>query len=186
MAPQIALWRDRFTPPRGEESDVLGRYPYLGPAFEFMEREPGTAPYMCRLHNFTFGAMVSLGITGAAITGLRYGVPRLVNGVVRDLFREDAAAHYRDLLAYAAPELETLEGAYAWIDRLAAEALGARKLIDHLERNLPNPMLDARASQSSDGKDRAALAGRPGKRLGASPPPERCATRELIRRRRTK
>ena len=90
------------------------------PAFEFMEREPGTAPFLARLHNFTFGAMPSLGLTGAAITGMKYGVPRLVNGLVRDLFREDAAAYYRDLLAYAVPELETLESASAWIDRLAS------------------------------------------------------------------
>src|SRR5262249_15294256 len=107
----IALWRDRFVPPPGEESDVLARHPYLGPAFEFMEREPGTAPFLARLHNFTLGAMPSLGITGAAITGMRYGVPRLVHGVVRDLFREDVASHYRDLLGYAVPELQTLESA---------------------------------------------------------------------------
>jgi FAD-dependent urate hydroxylase len=117
---RIALWRDRFTPPPGEESDVLARYPYLGSAFEFMERQPGTAPYLARLHNFTFGATPSLGVTGAAITGMKYGVPRLVNGLVRDLFREDAAAHYRDLLAYAVPELQTLESPSAWIERLAA------------------------------------------------------------------
>ena len=91
---QIALWRDRFTPPPGEESDLLASYPYLGTAFEFTEREPGTAPYLSRLHNFTFGATPSLGLTGAAITGMKYGVPRLVNGLVRDLFREDAAAYY--------------------------------------------------------------------------------------------
>ncbi len=131
---QIALWRDRFTPPPGEESDVLARYPYLGTAFEFMEREPGTAPFLGRLHNFTFGATPSRGLTGSAITGMRYGVPRLVNGLVRDLFREDAAAYYRDLLAYAVPELETLESAFTWIDRLAAEAISARKLIDHLDQ----------------------------------------------------
>src|SRR6266436_1387255 len=131
---QIALWRDRFTPPPGEESDVLARYPYLGTAFEFMEREPGTAPFLGRLHNFTFGATPSRGLTGSAITGMRYGVPRLVNGLGRDLFREDAAAYYRDLLAYAVPELETLESAFTWIDRLAAEAISARKLIDHLDQ----------------------------------------------------
>src|SRR5262249_36748784 len=67
----IALWRDRFTPPPGEESDLLARHPYLGTAFEFMEREPGTAPFLGRLHNFTFGAMPSLGLTGAAIPGMR-------------------------------------------------------------------------------------------------------------------
>jgi cation diffusion facilitator CzcD-associated flavoprotein CzcO len=90
---QIALWRDRFTPPPGEDSDALARYPYLGASFEYMEREPGTAPFLGRLHNFTFGATPSLGVTGAAITGMRYGVRRLVNGLVRDLFREDAAAY---------------------------------------------------------------------------------------------
>ena len=82
---------------------MLARHPYLGTAFEFTEREPGTAPFLGRLHNFTFGAMPSLGLTGAAITGMKYGVPRLVNGLVRDLFREDAAEYYRDLLAYAVP-----------------------------------------------------------------------------------
>jgi FAD-dependent urate hydroxylase len=120
---QIALWRDRFTPPRGEESDVLARYPYLGASFEFVEREPGTAPFLRRLHNFTFGATPSLGLTGAAIPGLRYGVPRLLSGLVRDLFQEDAAAYYQDLLAYAVPELETLESAFAWLEGLGAETL---------------------------------------------------------------
>jgi FAD-dependent urate hydroxylase len=120
---QIALWRDRFTPPPGEESDMLARHPYLGRAFEFVEREPGTASFLSRLHNFTYAAMPSLGLTGAAIIGMKYGMPRLVNGLVRDLFREDAAAYYRDLRAFAVPELETLESAYEWISRLGAEAL---------------------------------------------------------------
>jgi cation diffusion facilitator CzcD-associated flavoprotein CzcO len=130
---QIALWRDRFTPPPGEESDLLARHPYLGAAFEFMERKAGTAPFLGRLHNFTFGAMPSLGLTGAAIPGMRYGVRRLVNGLARDLFREDAAAYYRDLLAYAAPELETLETAVAWVQRFASDAVDARGLIDDLD-----------------------------------------------------
>jgi FAD-dependent urate hydroxylase len=155
---QIALWRDRFTPPPGEESDLLARHPYLGPAFEFMEREPGTAPFLARLHNFTLGAMPSLGITGAAITGMKYGVPRLVNGLVRDLFREDAAAYYRDLLAYAVPELETLESAFAWIDRLAAAALsGADKLLDDFDQALPAKALHGElASHECSRAERAA------------------------------
>ena len=146
---QIALWRDRFTPPPGEESDVLARYPYLGTAFEFMEREPGTAPFLRRLHNFTFGAMPSLGLTGAAITGMKYGVPRLVNGLVRDLFREDAAAYYRDLLAYAVPELETLESAFEWLGRLGAEALDpSDKFVALLSKR---PRVERAASQAKRG-----------------------------------
>jgi len=141
----IALWGDRFTPPPSEENDVLARHPYLGPAFEFMERQPGTAPFVGRLHNFTLGSLPSLGITGAAVTGMKYGVPRLVNGLVRDLFREDAAAHYQDFLTYAVPELETLESGFAWIDRLATDALSSvHKLI--------NDELVFKASKRSRGK----------------------------------
>jgi cation diffusion facilitator CzcD-associated flavoprotein CzcO len=130
---KIALWRDRFTPPPGEESDLLGRHPYLGTAFEFMEREPGTAPFLSRLHNFTFGAMPSLGLTGSAIPGMKYGVRRLVNGLARDLFREDAAEYYRELLAYDDPELETLDNPFIWIDNLASDALGRFRPGNHLD-----------------------------------------------------
>lgn len=123
MVREIALWRDRFTPPSGEENDELGCYPYLGGAFEFTERQRGAAPYLRRLHNFTYGAMPSLGLTGAAIPGMKYGVPRLVNGLVRDLFLEDAAQHYRNLAAFKVPELETLESMVDWIGSLGGEAL---------------------------------------------------------------
>jgi cation diffusion facilitator CzcD-associated flavoprotein CzcO len=129
----IALWRDRFTPPPGEESDLLARHPYLGEAFEFTEREPGTAPFLSRLHNFTFGAMPSLGLTGAAIPGTKYGVRRLVNGLARDLFREDSSAYYQDLLRYAEPELETLESAVTWIDRFVSEVISPKNFIDRLD-----------------------------------------------------
>jgi cation diffusion facilitator CzcD-associated flavoprotein CzcO len=136
FAHAIALWRDRFTPPEGEDSALLASHPYLGPAFEFIERVPGTAPFLSRLHNYTFGATPSLGITGAAITGLRYGVPRLVHGLVGALFREDAADHYRDLQTYSVPDLKTLESPSAWIDRLAADALDACGPIDEIDQVL--------------------------------------------------
>jgi hypothetical protein len=56
---------------------------------------------------------------------------------VRDLFREDAAAHYQDLLTYGEPELQTLETGFAWIDQLAADAISdARELIDQLDEPL--------------------------------------------------
>jgi cation diffusion facilitator CzcD-associated flavoprotein CzcO len=129
----IALWRDRFTPPRGEESDLLARHPYLGAAFEFTERKPGSAPYLSRLHNFTFGAMPSLGLTGAAIPGTKYGLRRLVNGLARDLFLENSAAYYQDLLGYAQPELETLDSAAMWLDRFVSDVLSPKKLIDQFD-----------------------------------------------------
>jgi FAD-dependent urate hydroxylase len=154
---QIALWRDRFTPPPGEESDLLARHPYLGAAFEFMERRPGSAPFLGRLHNFTLGAMPSLGLTGAAITGIKYGVRRLVNGLARDLFREDSAAYYQDLLTYAVPELETLESAYAWVSHLGFEALSADKLIHQLDPDMRAALHSALQSRNSTDESAATI-----------------------------
>ncbi|QYU68506.1 hypothetical protein J4558_27565 [Leptolyngbya sp. 15MV] len=69
-------------------------------AFEFTEREPSTAPWLARVHNFNNGAVASLGPVCNGITGLKHGVPRLVAGVTRALFLDDADRHYADLMAY--------------------------------------------------------------------------------------
>jgi cation diffusion facilitator CzcD-associated flavoprotein CzcO len=149
----IALWRDRFTPPPGEDSDLLANHPYLGTAFEFAEREPGTAPYLGRLHNFTFGAMASLGLTGAAIPGTKYGVRRLVDGLARDLFLEDSAIYYQDLLGYEVPELESLESAVTWLDRFLSDTINPQKLIDQLDPAvLTKGLHGKRASRQPDDK----------------------------------
>jgi len=161
---------------------LVARHPYLGTAFEFTAREPGTAPFLSRLHNFTFGAMPSLGLTGAAIPGLRYGIPRLVNGVMRDLFREDASTYYQELIAYAEPELHTVESEVGWIDGLAAAAIsGARRLLDEFDKPLHAKTLqEENASQDVNDKSasilleparmgRAAAHSRPKRRGSKSP-----------------
>lgn len=106
LAPRIALWSDRYRPPAEEADDRLARYPYLGPALELTEKTPGTAPYLSRIHLFTYGATMSAGPSGASINAMKFAVPRLVAGITRDLFREDIALHHRDLLAYATPEFD--------------------------------------------------------------------------------
>ena len=60
-------------------------------------------------------------------------MPRLVNGLVGDLFREDAASLYGDLLAYSERELQTLDSEGDYIEQLAANALSStRELFDDL------------------------------------------------------
>ena len=93
----VATWGDRFTPPPQEAHDDLLRHPYLGPSFELTEREPGTAPWVQHVYNYTFGGLLSLGFGGASISGMKYSVPRLVGGITRSLFCEDADAYLRSL-----------------------------------------------------------------------------------------
>lgn len=105
VAPLAATWADRFTPPPGEESPLLAGHPYLGDAFQLTEKHPGSAPYLANIHNFTFGATPSMGLSGASISGMKYGVRRLVAGLARDLYVADAQAHLASLIAYDTPEL---------------------------------------------------------------------------------
>ena len=98
FAEHIALWDDRYTPPDGLEDERLGRYPYLGSDFQFLEKTPGAAPYLDRIHDFTFGPTMSFGPSGCSISTLRLTVPMLVAGVTKGLFVEDAELHWQSML----------------------------------------------------------------------------------------
>ena len=100
FAQQIALWSDRYHPPQALRDDRLARYPYLGRHFEFLEKTPGSAPALQRIHDFTFGPTMSFGPSGCSISTLRLTVPMLVAGVTRGLFVEDADIHWQSLLDY--------------------------------------------------------------------------------------
>jgi cation diffusion facilitator CzcD-associated flavoprotein CzcO len=106
IAPHVATWADRYAPPAGEENSWIASYPYLDPGFAFTEKRAGAAPWLSDIHVFTFGATVSLGLSGASLNGMKYAVPRLVSAITRDLFRADAPAHFASLLAYRVPEFD--------------------------------------------------------------------------------
>lgn len=105
LVDDIALWSDRFMPPNGEVDAQISTHPYLGRSFEFLEKKPGAAPHLSRVFNFTYSAFVSMGLSGSAISGFKYAVPRLVDGITRSLFLEDAEAIYENFSTYAEPEM---------------------------------------------------------------------------------
>ena len=98
FADRIALWQDAYTPPPEAADAALGRYPYLGPLFEFTEKTKGTAPFLARIHDFGVAAVQSMGPVCVGLNGMKIGTPRLVAGISRSLFLEDAAAHETALL----------------------------------------------------------------------------------------
>jgi FAD-dependent urate hydroxylase len=100
IEPHVARWSDRFEPPPGEQNDELLRHPYLGPCFELTERAPGEAPWVHGIFNFSFGCLLSNGLGGASISGMKYGIDRLVSGITRQLYLEDADLHLEALEAY--------------------------------------------------------------------------------------
>ncbi len=100
IAPHAALWADRYAPPEELRDERLARYPYLGEHFQFLEKVPGAAPWLDRVHDFTFGPTMSFGPSGCSISTLRLAVPMLCAGVTRGLFVEDADLHWQALLEH--------------------------------------------------------------------------------------
>lgn len=100
----VALWADCYAPPAEEANPRLGRYPYLGPHYELLEREAGSAPWIRHIRLFTFGSTMSFGPSGASINAMKFAVPHLASGIVRDLFQEDVQDHWDNLVGFQLPE----------------------------------------------------------------------------------
>ena len=104
--PHIALWSDRYTPPKELAHGDLSRHPYLGPNFELTEKTPGEAPYLSGIFNYTFGCLLSLGFGGASISGMKYSLPKIVGGITQQLYTDDYEAYFNNLVDFDLKEFE--------------------------------------------------------------------------------
>jgi cation diffusion facilitator CzcD-associated flavoprotein CzcO len=93
FAGEILLWRDRFTPPEDEQDATLAPYPYLGSGHEYLEKEPGRAPYLKDIHVFNPAAFVSFGLPIGDIPSFKRDIPAVVARISRDLFLDDLTSH---------------------------------------------------------------------------------------------
>ena len=104
-AGDIQLWEDVYTPPEGEQSRDLARFPYLNPDFTFREKVPGMAPWLRHVYCFNYGATASLGKVSGDIPGVSDGAAWLARSMAATLYAEDVEAHWQTMLDYDTPEL---------------------------------------------------------------------------------
>jgi hypothetical protein len=115
FAEHILLWRDRFTPPEGEEDPYLGAHPYLGPGQEYLEKVPGTAPYLKDIHVQNPAGFVSCGFPVGDVPSMKRGVAAVVSRISRDLFFADMPAHELRMTGDVTPEFpDELYAAAVW------------------------------------------------------------------------
>ncbi|MBP0446925.1 NAD(P)/FAD-dependent oxidoreductase [Roseomonas sp. SSH11] len=105
IAPHVRLWRDRFTPEPGQESEELSSSPDLAPDFAFQEKVPGACPALAKIHAFNYPATLTHGKLTGDIPAISAGARRLAQGIARSLFVEDRETHFARLQAYDTPEL---------------------------------------------------------------------------------
>jgi cation diffusion facilitator CzcD-associated flavoprotein CzcO len=108
IAAHVALWSDRYTPPEDLKDARLEKFPYLGRYCDFQEKVPGAAPWLSRIFTITRGSTMSMGPSAASNSNLKYTAPRIIAGVVRQLFLDGAPAFYQ---AFAESEHNELQPA---------------------------------------------------------------------------
>ena len=118
-AGNILLWEDVYTPPEGEKSADLGRFPYLNPDFSFREKRPGTAPWLKNVYCFNYGATASLGKVSGDIPGVSDGAAWLAREIAASLYEEDVHLHWQGMLDYDKPELQGDEWTPSELDAAA-------------------------------------------------------------------
>ncbi len=92
----ILLWSDRLD--LSKSNAKMGRFPYLGNHFQFLEKVPGTAPYLKHLYCFNYGAALSHGLISSDIPCISIGAERLAQGIAADFFVEEKNYFYQQLL----------------------------------------------------------------------------------------
>ena len=104
FARHILLWRDRYTSPPEEEDPFLGAHPYLGPGNEFMEKNPGEAPFLKDIHCFNPAGFVSFGVPIGDVPSMKRGHPAVTAQISRDLFLADFEHHQRRMTGEVPPD----------------------------------------------------------------------------------
>ncbi|WP_260927017.1 FAD/NAD(P)-binding protein [Novosphingobium sp. 9] len=100
VADAVACWRDRYTPPAGQENALIDAHPYLGPGFELTACHAADAPRLHGLFAFNYSALVSLGLSASALSGMKTALPRLIRAIADQLFLDDREALIEEFVAY--------------------------------------------------------------------------------------
>jgi len=98
---QIYTWDNVMDHQETPIEQKMSRFPYLGPSFEFVEKNVGQADYLKNIHCFNYAATLSHGLIAGDIPGISFGAERLARGIVADLFVADAQKHETAILEYS-------------------------------------------------------------------------------------
>ncbi|MDL4842296.1 FAD/NAD(P)-binding protein [Aquibacillus rhizosphaerae] len=96
----IARWGDVYKAPEEIANSVLDAHPYLSPGFAFLSRTEKGKQNLHGLFAFNYSALISCGISASALSGMRFGVPKLVSAIADQLFLDDREEILKNFFEY--------------------------------------------------------------------------------------
>lgn len=85
----IARWGDRYKAPKDVANPMIDAHPYLTPGFELQSKEESEKKLLEGIFTYNYSALISCGIVASALSGMKFGIPRLVAAVSEQLFLDD-------------------------------------------------------------------------------------------------
>lgn len=105
IAEHARIWKDRIAPEDAAAYSSLLELPDLGPAFEFVPKDPNSRPGLERAHCFCYPAVMSHGGVSGDIPEISGGAQRLTRGIASALHCGDIDFHFQRAINHDIPEL---------------------------------------------------------------------------------
>lgn len=100
VEPFITRWGDVYNAHPEIANPLIDLHPYLTPEFSFVANCPEGEVSLYGLFAFNYSALISNGISAAALSGLRFAVPKLVKGIADELFKDDQKTILKEFFDY--------------------------------------------------------------------------------------
>ena len=96
----IARWGDCYKAPAELANPMIDSHPYLSLDFALQSREKQGEKYLHGLFSYNYSALISCGILASALSGMRFGIPKLVTAVANQLFLDNQKNILKDYFNY--------------------------------------------------------------------------------------
>jgi FAD-dependent urate hydroxylase len=100
----ILRWRDVYQASVELANPVLDAHPYLSSGYSFLSRDEAGKKLLHGLYAYNYSALISNGITASALSGMRFGIPRLVSAVADELFQDNSKQILNNYFCYKEQE----------------------------------------------------------------------------------
>lgn len=100
IEPYITRWGDVYKAHPEIANPLIDLHPYLTPEFSFVANCLEGEEALYGLFAFNYSALISNGISASALSGLRFAVPKLVKGIVDELFKDDQKTILQEFFDY--------------------------------------------------------------------------------------
>jgi FAD-dependent urate hydroxylase len=104
VSEDILLWGDVYQAPEGVKNPLLDAHPHLKPDFSFKGRTPEAEAHLRGLFAFNYSALLSLGLSASALSGIRFAIPKLCAGIADQLFLDERDTMLEAFFAYKEEE----------------------------------------------------------------------------------